>query len=64
MQTSREFVRHSPTKGAAVEQNWLAMLNTYLPARYKADSAFVVDHRGQVERANRCGDLRPINIRH
>jgi len=46
--TTRGFVLHDPTKGAAAEQNWLAMLNAYLPQRYKADSAFVVDYRGHL----------------
>jgi hypothetical protein len=46
--TTRGFVPHDPTKGAAAEQNWLAMLNAYLPQRYKADSAFVVDYRGHL----------------
>ena len=32
----------------AQPQNWLEMLNTYLPERYKADSAFVMDHRGRL----------------
>jgi len=45
-QTSREFIHHLPTKGAAAEQNWLSMLKTYLPERYRADSAFVVDSGG------------------
>ena len=48
METSRQFVGHSPTKGAAAEQQWLTMFNTYLPERYKADSAFVIDYRGQL----------------
>jgi hypothetical protein len=47
-ETTRGFVPHDPTKGAAAEQNWLAMLNAYLPQRYKADSAFVVDFRGHL----------------
>jgi len=46
--TTRGFVPHDPTKGAAAEQNWLALLNTYLPERYRSDSAFVVDHRGRL----------------
>ena len=46
--TSRGFVPHDPTKGAAAEQNWLALLNAYLPERHRADSAFVVDHRGRL----------------
>ena len=48
MHTSRTFVHHSPTKGAAAEQAWLAMLKAYLPERYKADSAFVVDSEGEL----------------
>ena len=48
METSRKFVHHSPTKGAAAEQAWLTMLNAYLPLRYKADSGFVVDSRGEL----------------
>jgi hypothetical protein len=46
MQTSREFIPHLPTKGAAAEQNWLSMLNTYLPERYRAGPGFVVDSTG------------------
>jgi hypothetical protein len=58
MQTNREFVPHQPTKGAAAEQNWLAMLNTYLPERYKADSAVRGRSPGTVEPSDRRGDLR------
>jgi hypothetical protein len=47
-ETARGSVPHDPTKGAAAEQNWLTMLNDYLPERYQADSAFVVDHRGEL----------------
>ena len=47
-ETARGSVVHDPTKGAAAEQNWLGMLNSYLPERYRADSAFVVDHRGEL----------------
>jgi hypothetical protein len=46
--TSRDFVLHKATKGTAAELNWLALLNAYLPQRYTADSAFIVDHRGQL----------------
>jgi hypothetical protein len=48
MLTTRGFVHHDPTKGAAAEQAWLAVLNGYLPQRYRADSAFVVDWRGRL----------------
>jgi hypothetical protein len=47
-ETTRRSVPHDPTKGQAAEQNWLALLNGYLPERYRADSAFVVDHRGEL----------------
>jgi len=46
--TTRGFIQHTPTKGAAAEQNWLSMLNAYLPQRYRADSAFVVDSGGRL----------------
>ncbi|MED1724726.1 DUF6602 domain-containing protein [Brevibacillus parabrevis] len=42
----RKHVTHAPTKGDAVEQNWIEFLGTYLPNRYKVDTAFVVDHTG------------------
>jgi hypothetical protein len=48
MQTSRKFVPHCPTKGAAAERAWLGGLKAYLPERYKADSAFVVDSSGNL----------------
>jgi hypothetical protein len=48
MVTSREFVHHPSAKGAASEQAWLAMLNAYLPQRYRADSAFVIDCEGEL----------------
>ena len=41
-------VLHSTSKGDATELNWLEMLNTYLPKRYKADKAFVVDSKGNI----------------
>jgi hypothetical protein len=46
--TTRGFVPHDPTKGAAAEQNWLELLRAYLPERYRVDSGFVVDHRGEL----------------
>lgn len=42
----RKHVTHAPTKGDAVEQNWIHFLSTYLPNRYCVDTAFVVDHTG------------------
>jgi hypothetical protein len=46
--TSRTYINHRPTMGAAAEQNWLSLLNDYLPLRYSAAAAFVVDHRGHI----------------
>jgi hypothetical protein len=45
--TTREAISHPGTKGEATENHWLAMLNQYLPKRYQADKAFVVDHKGR-----------------
>lgn len=43
--TRRSF-GHPGTKGDASEQVWLELLNTYLPQRYQATSAHVVDSVG------------------
>lgn len=37
---------HPVTKGAVSEAGWLRMLQHYLPKRYEATSAFVIDSRG------------------
>lgn len=46
LKTSRESFAHSPTKGDASERVWLTLLQTYLPQRYQAESAHVVDSHG------------------
>jgi hypothetical protein len=46
LQTSRKAFAHPGTKGDASETVWLDLLNTYLPQRYRADKAFVVDSKG------------------
>jgi hypothetical protein len=43
---SRKAFGHGPTKGNASESVWLEMLQTYLPKRYQAASAHVVDSLG------------------
>ncbi|MDP9362811.1 MAG: hypothetical protein M3Q10_01045 [Chloroflexota bacterium] len=43
----RRALGHSVTKGDASEAVWLELLGTYLPARYQALRAFVVDSRGE-----------------
>src|SRR5689334_8182347 len=42
----RKTFAHPGTKGDASEEVWLEMLNTYLPKRYQAAKAHVVDSEG------------------
>jgi len=42
----RKTLKHAPSKGAASEQVWLDLFNRYLPKRYCAANAFVVDSKG------------------
>jgi hypothetical protein len=42
----RSNIGHPGAKGDASEHVWIKMLDTYLPQRYKAENAFVVDSRG------------------
>lgn len=44
---AREAICHPTSKGTASETSWSVLLNDYLPARYKATSAFVVDSNGK-----------------
>ncbi|AMN44725.1 DUF6602 domain-containing protein [Rhodoplanes sp. Z2-YC6860] len=44
--TARKSFAHAPTKGDASEHIWLDLLNTYLPERYRATTAHVVDSTG------------------
>lgn len=46
--TNRETIIHAGTKGKASEFSWIEMLNTYLPKRYQAASAFVLDADGKI----------------
>lgn len=43
----RETIDHPGSKGDASEGVWISLLQTYLPERYRADKAFVVDSRGE-----------------
>ncbi|MBX9825348.1 MAG: hypothetical protein K2Y27_10170 [Xanthobacteraceae bacterium] len=43
----RKTLNHPGTKGDASENVWIEMLETYLPQRYQAASAHVVDSLGQ-----------------
>src|ERR1039458_5234131 len=44
--TVREAFEHSVTKGDASEHVWLEFLKIYLPERYRAEKAHVVDSKG------------------
>ncbi|GGO84022.1 hypothetical protein GCM10011348_29300 [Marinobacterium nitratireducens] len=44
--TARRALHHPGTKGDASEGVWIDMLDTYLPKRYQAAKAFVVDSQG------------------
>ena len=46
LETVRRSFGHPGTKGDASEDVWLKLLEDYLPKRYKADKAFVVDSQG------------------
>lgn len=46
LSTARKAFQHPGAKGDASEGVWIDMLNTYLPKRYQAANAFVVDSLG------------------
>lgn len=46
LEISRRTMVHSVAKGDASEKVWLELLNKYLPQRYQAERAFVVDSNG------------------
>jgi len=41
-------IYHPTAKGNETELNWLGLLKNYLPARYKVDTGFVVDCKGNI----------------
>ena len=46
LEVARQSFGHPGTKGDASENVWLDLLNTYLPKRYQAAKAHVVDSNG------------------
>jgi hypothetical protein len=46
LETVRRAVAHPGSKGDASERAWLQLLQRYLPERYQAESAHVVDSEG------------------
>lgn len=47
LENCRKCFGHPGTKGDASEQVWLELLQTYLPKRYAAEKAHVVDSNGE-----------------
>ncbi len=45
-----EVFEHPTSSGAASEQQWIRLFNRYLPQRYRASSAFIVDADGRRSR--------------
>lgn len=45
--TARQLFGHPGTKGDASENIWLKLLQDYLPLRYRAEKAHVVDSKGK-----------------
>jgi len=45
--TARQALAHSTTKGDATERVWLSVLQTYLPKRYCAERAHVIDSQNR-----------------
>lgn len=46
LQRKRKTITHDGTLGDAVEDDWIALLKQYLPARYCVAKAFAIDHQG------------------
>lgn len=51
LETAKAHFVHASTKGDATEETWVAMLNEYLPKRYHAAKATVVDVDGNQSHA-------------
>lgn len=45
---NKKILTHPVAKGDASEAEWINMLASYLPSRYRADRAFVIDYEGNV----------------
>jgi len=45
---NRRIITHPVAKGDASELEWLDMLSLYLPQRYRADKAFIIDCKGNI----------------
>src|SRR5215471_14333597 len=47
---SSEAYEHPTASGSVIERYWTAVLNSYLPARYRASNAFIIDSDGNRSR--------------
>jgi hypothetical protein len=47
LETARKTLAHPVSKGDASEKIWLELFQNYLPKRYQAEKAFVVDSNGE-----------------
>ena len=45
-----EIFEHPTARGAATERHWIDLFNNYLPERYRATSAFIIDADGNRSR--------------
>lgn len=48
LNTNREFILHSTSKGDSLENVWIDWLKKYLPNRYCVDKAIVIDSNGNL----------------
>lgn len=48
METVRANIGHAPTMGDEAEAEWIELFQHFLPKRYQADKAFVVDSNGTI----------------
>lgn len=48
LNTNREFILHSGSKGDSLENVWIEWLRKYLPNRYCVDKAIIIDSNGDL----------------
>jgi hypothetical protein len=48
LNTNREFILHSTSKGDSLENVWIEWLRKYLPNRYCVDKAIIIDSNGDL----------------
>ena len=48
LSNNRAIIQHPAEKGAATEFEWIEWFNNYLPKRYRATSAFIIDSENNI----------------